>query len=177
MFELWYTDLDRPLGFLDFNDQKFEMEMIYKYPMEDVENSQCVDMFVRSPSGKQGGNMNRKLFAFFLHRNGLYCWISGSKNIEFVEKTESQNLAKINANEFIFRNDSPDENGIPCFTLKKIKAQYSVYSTSNLYTEQEKTRVKAYSYDSYSNMVTVMFKDRSKNNKSYNRFKIFDLNT
>lgn len=55
--------------------------------MSAVNRTQCYDMFIRSPSGKAGGNVNKKLFAFFLHRHGLYCWISGSKNIELIETT------------------------------------------------------------------------------------------
>jgi len=35
-FELWYTDLDNPDSFTDFKDQKFEMEKLFEYDMEDV---------------------------------------------------------------------------------------------------------------------------------------------
>lgn len=52
-----------------------------------------------------------------------------------------------------------------------------MYSISNLYVELEPLHVKAYSFDSFSNMVTIMFKDKPKNGVINNRFKIYCLAT
>ena len=68
-FELWYTDLDCPDSFTDFVDQEFKMEKLFEYSMESVGGKQCIDMFVRSPSGKSKVSTNKKLFAFFLHKS------------------------------------------------------------------------------------------------------------
>ena len=60
--------------------------------------------------------------------------------------------------------------------MKKVKAQYSVFALSNLYIESEHKHVKSYSFDSFSNMVTVMFKDKTKNGVASQRFKVYCLN-
>jgi hypothetical protein len=91
-------------------------------------------MFVRSPSGKQKAENNKKLFAFFLHKGYLWCWINGSRSINLVGETNSVCLSKISPNEFVIRQDS-FHGGEKSFTLKKVKAQYSVYAVSNLYVE------------------------------------------
>ena len=187
-FELWYTDLDNPDSFTDFEDQKFEMEKLFEYAMLDVQDgeatTQCLDMFVRSPSGKRATSTNKKiatstnkkLFAFFLHKGALWCWINGKKTLERVSNTSSINLKKMNPNEFVIRQDSLLANGQQIFTLKKVKAQYSVFALSNLYVESEQLHVKSYSYDSFANMVTVMFKAKTKNGVANNRMKIYCLN-
>ena len=152
------------------------MKKIFEYDMADVGNNQCIDMFVRSPSGKQKTSTNKKLFAFFLHKGSLWCWIQGKQKLELVCNTDSVGLSKINPNEFVIRQDTLVDGAL-VFTLKKVKAQYSMFNLSNLYVESEKLHVKAYSYDCYSNMVAVMFKAKSKNGVLNNRFKIYCLTT
>ena len=111
-FELWYTDLDNPSCFTDFAKQEFRMEKLFEYAMLDVQcgdptnDTQCLDMFVRSSSGKLATTSNKKLFAFFLHKGMLWCWINGKRSLEAVSPTSSINLEKMNPNEFVIRKDS-----------------------------------------------------------------------
>ena len=66
------------------------MKKIFSYNFEDVGYLPLDDLIVRSASGKEGINLNKKLFAFFMHRNHLYFWNKGV--IQLVAHTQSHKM-------------------------------------------------------------------------------------
>lgn len=73
-FELLQIDLDRPHGFNNFEQQTFSLKSLFKYDYETVSARPVLDMIVRSAS-KDKTSINKKLFAFILHKNHLYFWV------------------------------------------------------------------------------------------------------
>ena len=76
-FELVKIDLDKPRGFINFDDQTFDFESIMTYNYSQVDDAPILDMIVRSASGKEKISSNKKLFVFILHRKAVYFWSEG----------------------------------------------------------------------------------------------------
>ena len=51
-YELLLIDLDNPHGFVDFEEQKFEIKSVFTYKPDEVEGKPVFDMIVRSGSTK-----------------------------------------------------------------------------------------------------------------------------
>jgi hypothetical protein len=90
-YELLQIDLDRPRGFIKFEEQTFTLMSLFRYTYEDVGGKPCLDMVMRSQS-KDSTSINKKLFAFILHKNHLYHWVQGNNTLKHVSKTLSVKL-------------------------------------------------------------------------------------
>jgi len=54
------------------------------YKCEAVNDEPLLDILVRSDNPRDANNTNKKLYIFFLHREALYFWEKGRKEVAIV---------------------------------------------------------------------------------------------
>lgn len=135
-----------------------------------VNTSRLFDVHVRTASIQS----NKKLQAFFLHKNALFTWLEGTEDLQKVTDCNSIGLQKVGDDSFLFRAEDRALSG--AFELKQLFIEFSSYSLETIYKQDNAhDSVKAYAYDFHERVLILNLTSKQENQSDDEQIRFYDL--